>query len=170
MNKFLWEDNDLVFVRIASPEELAAPCRPVRVSYDTITNEAVTRYADEEDRLKYAGGVKIGENAEVPLRDRKISFSGSRPVGFAHAEVFPVIAAALVRQFNWPDYVTHERLVGELIADPQLISLLEQLERRDPQQKKMSWWASNMVQWFSQAITMGHSEYKVQFERTKIKD
>ena len=104
-----------------------------------------------------------------PLRSRRIAFSGDQPVGFAPKEVFPIIAAAIERLSNSSQaYVTHNNIVAALLEDFELRPLLDQLSERDPQQKTMYWWASNMVAWFSQGITVGRSAWDRQFERKQI--
>lgn len=92
-----------------------------------------------------------------------------KPVGFTHSDVFPIIASAIERQPGSPQaYVTHKNIVAALIEDSELRPLLNRLAEGDPQRKTISWWASTMVAWFSQAITVGRSEWDRRFERMQI--
>ena len=103
------------------------------------------------------------------LHNVRVSFSGNHPIGFAQKDVFPIIAAAIERLSNSSQgFVTHADLVYALLDDDELRPLLDQLAERDPQCKTMFWWASTMVAWFSQAITVGRSEWEFRFERKRI--
>lgn len=112
----------------------------------------------------------LAEQGQHPtLRDRKIRFEGRSLIGFRFSEVFPVIAATIrAHSAGEEDFVTHEELVAALLSHPELSPVLDQLEEHDPQRKPASWWASNMVAWFSQVFTTGRSEWEDQFTRQKL--
>jgi hypothetical protein len=101
----------------------------------------------------------------------KSAAAGNKHVGFSHTEVFPRIAA-IIEGLSSPSqrYVPHREIVDGLILDPDLGPDLERLESRDPQHKDKKWWASNMVQWLSQRVTVGTiPEDYANLERAKIK-
>ncbi len=94
-------------------------------------------------------------HASTSLRHRKISFSGNRPRGFTHKEVFPLIAEMINAYANIsPEYFEHDDLASMLPAHPDLGSLFDQLVALDPQGKSMTWWASNMLDFFSKVWTI----------------
>ena len=100
------------------------------------------------------------------LGGARVSFVGNKPVGFSQSEVFPIIASVIERHSMCSkEYMEHDNLVAALLERPELRPLLDRLAELDPEHRKISWWASNMVQWFSQAITVGRSDWDRRFER-----
>lgn len=90
---------------------------------------------------------------------------------FSQEEVFPVIArliSALHRGGN--DFVIHTDLVHALQNDELGVKLIQFAAERDEEQRANEWWASNMIQWFSQKYTTGDGEYVRMFERREEKD
>jgi hypothetical protein len=88
---------------------------------------------------------------------------------FSHDDAFPVIARLISTIYQRTgDYVTHDEIVQEMLSDTLGKSLIENALNEDDAEKTGEWWASNMVQWFSQRITEEKSEYAREFERTKI--
>jgi hypothetical protein len=111
-------------------------------------------------------GIRDSRNS---LQNRRVSFSGNRPVGFTHAEVFPVIAETIDSYSNASQgYFKHDSIVSALIDHPELRPILDQLAEYDPQEKSISWWASNMVDFFSKVFTDGRSKWEGRFERERI--
>lgn len=89
---------------------------------------------------------------------------------FSQAEAFPVIARLICDLHERKqDFVTHDDLVAAFLNDEEGRRLIDFACEADPGQKSREWWASNMVQWFSQRITEGKSEYESQFERVNLK-
>jgi hypothetical protein len=88
--------------------------------------------------------------------------------GFRHDDAFPVIAR-LIRSINQRtgDYVLHADLVAAILNDQVGRSIVESAREGDQDKKSPEWWASNMIQWFSQRITEESSDYESQFTRTK---
>jgi len=71
---------------------------------------------------------------------------------FNFDQVFPRIAATLDRLSSpSQDYVLHPAIVDGLLQDHG--AYLEQIAGDDPRHKSPSWWASNMLQWFSKEFT-----------------
>lgn len=88
---------------------------------------------------------------------------------FVQEDAFPVIARLITTIHQGTSrYVTHEELVRALLADDMGRALVSRAREADEQTQSEEWWASNMIQWFSQRITAERSEYSTQFERTKI--
>lgn len=105
------------------------------------------------------------------LREARISFVGNKAVGFSHSEVFPIIASVIERHsMSSKEYMEHGSIVTALLDNPELRPLLDQLAERDPQRKTISWWASDMVAWFSKTITERRSEWDCRFEREQINE
>jgi hypothetical protein len=89
--------------------------------------------------------------------------------GFSHDEVFPIVARLISDLYGTKnDFVTHDELVDALLKDAVGIRLIERACEADGGAKSKGWWASNMVQWFSQRITEEKSDYRMQFERKSI--
>jgi hypothetical protein len=88
---------------------------------------------------------------------------------FSHDDVFPVIAR-LISAINQRtgDYVLHADLVAGILNDQVGKSIVESARDGDEDGKSPEWWASNMIQWFSQRITEESSDYQSQFVRKKI--
>lgn len=89
---------------------------------------------------------------------------------FSQADVFPIIAR-LIHDLHAEkqDFVTHDELVEAFLNNAAGNKLIDHAYQVDEGQKSKEWWASNMVQWFSQRITEEKSKYASQFERTTIK-
>jgi hypothetical protein len=101
------------------------------------------------------------------LRKVPISFASDDSPCFSLSLVLPVIADVLRRicSKESPEYVHHPRIVDALVADSELGAFLDRLTARDPQKRTQHWWASNMMAWFSQTMTVGRSPYSSGFER-----
>jgi hypothetical protein len=91
--------------------------------------------------------------------------------GFTHDDVFPVIAP-LIRQSvsDAEGFVSHQDLVEALLADPMGEKLIDAARADRDKDRSAAWWASNMVQWFSQKITAGASDHARDFERVHRED
>lgn len=125
--------------------------------------------ADVETKARIHRNMLLELGGRPAFRNRRITFRGRRPVGFTHSEAFPIIAAIIRQHSNSAeDFMSHERIVNALIEDGEMAPVLRQLAERDPQQKPASWWANNMVAWFSQVFTIGRSDWDRQFVRRKI--
>jgi len=91
--------------------------------------------------------------------------------GFDQAEVFPVIARLISAHHpGRTDFVTHTDLVRALQRDEQGCKLIQFAVEQDEKQRASEWWASNMIQWFSQKYTEGIGAYVRMFERREEKD
>jgi hypothetical protein len=85
---------------------------------------------------------------------------------FSQAEVFPLIARVIEDHSRCsPEYMTHRGIVAAIMQDPEARLTLDRL----PKQRSLYWWASTMVAWFSQKITVAQSRWANDFERTKIR-
>jgi hypothetical protein len=85
--------------------------------------------------------------------------------GFTQSDIFPIIAKIIEHLFEKSrQYVTHGAIVNALLKHPEAEPILSSC----PKEKSTEWWASNMVAWFSQAITVGLSDWNNRFERKKI--
>jgi hypothetical protein len=88
---------------------------------------------------------------------------------FSHENVFPVIARLITTIHQATQtIVSHDELVEAMLNDGQGMALTASACDADDEKKSAKWWASNMVQWFSQRITEDDSEYTNRYERTKI--
>ncbi len=88
---------------------------------------------------------------------------------FTQDDAFPVIVRLITDLHRKTgDFVTHDELVSAFVNDATGRALVENAREADNRQKDLHWWASNMIQWFSQKITEGKSEYQSQFERRRI--
>lgn len=102
-------------------------------------------------------------------RHRRISLLDNGRVGFVQDEVFPIIAAVIESHSKAAQtYATHHEIVEALLEDSDFRPMLDRLAHRDPKGRSASWWASNMVAFFSQAITLDRSEWKHRLERERI--
>ncbi len=73
---------------------------------------------------------------------------------FRQAEAFPLIARCIERApIDMLGFVDHATIVTAILADPELDA------------KGDRWFASNMLQWFSQKITVGNSVWVEFFDR-----
>jgi hypothetical protein len=85
--------------------------------------------------------------------------------GFAQSDIFPIIAKIIDDLFEKSrQYVTHGAIVNALLKHREAEAILSNC----PKNESTEWWASNMVAWFSQAITVGRSDWNNRLERTKI--
>jgi hypothetical protein len=85
--------------------------------------------------------------------------------GFTQSDTSPIIAEIIERLFEKSrEYVTHDAIVDALLKHPQAQVILAHC----PPNESTEWWASTMVAWFSQAITVERSDWNNRFERTKI--
>ncbi|HEV7221483.1 MAG TPA: GDP-mannose 4,6-dehydratase [Pirellulales bacterium] len=119
---------------------------------------------------------------ELAAGERRLSLGERTPVrgvkgemtmtpGFTHDDVFPVIAR-LIRQSvsDAEGFVSHQDLVEALLADPMGEKLIDAARADRDKDRSAAWWASNMVQWFSQKITAGASDHARDFERVHRED
>ena len=104
-----------------------------------------------------------------PLGGARTSYLSNKPVGFSQAEVFPIIASIIERHSKSSnEYMEHEIIVAAELERPELRPHLDQSVAEDREHKPISWWAANMLAWFSKTITDGGSEWGRRFERQKI--
>ena len=84
---------------------------------------------------------------------------------YRHDEVFPVIAR-IIDEFSQGStgYVKHDKIVNSMLVEPELQIVLD----RRPKHRSRDSWASNMVQWFSEKITMGQSKWRYDFDRQQV--
>lgn len=88
---------------------------------------------------------------------------------FDQDDVFPVIARLIeARHAQHGRSVTHQELTEAVLAEQEGRRAVEEAQRRQHEPKSLEWTASNMVQWFSQRITEGESEWGDKFDREKI--
>jgi hypothetical protein len=109
---------------------------------------------------------KLAERLKAPapksFRDIKIEIGTNGDVTFEQAQVFPVIAGIISRM--GPGFVSHRQIVNEMLRDTEISWLLDQIQGREGANNR-EWWASNMMAWFSQSITVGRNPYGDQLER-----
>ena len=87
---------------------------------------------------------------------------------FRHAEVFPVIAESIQKIFKeTQDWVTHDQLVGALMAHPETKNLIDTAPGRGCSLSDEHL-AANMVAWFSARFEAKTNEYQNAFEPTKV--
>jgi len=86
--------------------------------------------------------------------------------GFTHDDAFPVIAR-LIRQAasDSERFISHQELVEALLSDSIGAKFIDAARAGRDDDRSAAWWASNMVQWFSQKITAGASGFARDFER-----
>jgi hypothetical protein len=80
-------------------------------------------------------------------------------------EVFPLITR-IIDEFSQHSsgYMKHGEIVDKMKNDDEARLVLERL----PKRQTADWWASNMVQWFSQSITVARSKWRYDFDRQPI--
>ena len=84
---------------------------------------------------------------------------------FSFHEVFPIIEKVITDYSRRSGgYMTHGDIARAMIEDAEARRVLNRL----PIQHSVSWWATNMVAWFSQSITVARPELRDRFERKKI--
>jgi len=96
---------------------------------------------------------------------------------FSHDEAFPVIRRLIIEiSKSTNDFVTHSELVHSFAQDAEGSRLLQVVVEGDKENRPREWWASNMIQWFSQRYTVtekdgdGSSESVQEFLRRNDKD
>lgn len=86
---------------------------------------------------------------------------------FTHIDIFPIIAAIIESQFaRVNNYVVHDAIVNELLKHPEAEPFLASCPKDES--RTSTWWAHNMVAWFSKVFTEGRSDWNDRFERLKI--
>ena len=86
---------------------------------------------------------------------------------FTHTEVFPIIRRIINGAFEKSQrWVTHKEICFCLLEDNEGRALVER--SREGDDKSSEWWASNMVQWFSQKYTKEYFELISSYERSEI--
>jgi len=84
-------------------------------------------------------------------------------------DVFPIIAKLISTRAVEGRYVTHDEIVNGLFEEPEAVTIIEQAhEQQQEQNRSIEWFAHNMVAWFSQQITVGHSQWSNEFDRKNI--
>jgi hypothetical protein len=93
-------------------------------------------------------------------------YKDSVPV-FKQSEVFPIIAAIIENLYvQSGDYVTHDNSVNALLEHREARPLLGSCPTDGS--RTLTWWAHNMVAWFSKVFTDRRSDWNTRFERKKI--
>lgn len=88
---------------------------------------------------------------------------------WAHADVFPVIFRLIAAAFrDRPDWVRHDELARRLLLDLEGRAIVETARNSSADPQPRAWYASNMVAWFSQQITVGRSDWSRTLERSRI--
>ena len=127
---------------------------------------AAERLADRIAKNR-AIDARLAERMKAPapkaFRDIKIEIGTNGNVTFEQAQVFPVIAGIISRMGSH-SFVSHHQIVNEMLKDTEISWLLDQIQGREGADRRQ-WWASNMMAWFSQSITVGRNPYGDQFER-----
>jgi len=84
-------------------------------------------------------------------------------------DVFPIIARLISSGAIEDRYVTHDQIVNGLLPDSEAVPIIEQAhQQQQGQNRSIEWFAHNMVAWFSQQITVGHSQWSNEFDRKDI--
>jgi hypothetical protein len=85
------------------------------------------------------------------------------------ADVFPIIARIIERAYaDHHRFVTAHEIAAGLLQDSEGRRLVEAALEQQEDKQSLEWLAGNMVAWFSQRITVGESDWKRAFERTKV--
>jgi hypothetical protein len=85
------------------------------------------------------------------------------------ADVFPIIAHVIEQAYRENQrFITAQEIAARLLQDTEGRNLVEAAHEQQEEKQSVEWLASNMVSWFSQRITVGESDWKAAFERTKI--
>lgn len=89
---------------------------------------------------------------------------------FEHAKVFPIIADIITK--NGEEFISHQQIAAALQEHPTGRSLVDEAcaaaRQKNHRHKGRNWWASNMVQWFSQKFTQRRNDYQKEFDREEI--
>ena len=86
-------------------------------------------------------------------------------------DLFPLVAQAIDTACQRTEgFASHEKIVEALLAQPEARQRLEDRASRDPKNKPVTWFADNIVAFFSQRYTVGRlGAYEGSFERRKEK-
>jgi len=136
-------------------------------------NRVVFEYADgrrsegdaKQKELIYKN-ILLEKRSPRPIQPRNsVESYHQNAHGFTQSDIFPIIATIIDRLFEKSrQFVTHGAIVNALLSHPEAEAILSYC----PKNESTEWWASNMVAWFSQAITVGRSDWNNRFERKKI--
>jgi hypothetical protein len=91
------------------------------------------------------------------------------PPTWKQADVFPIIAQ-IIRDLHARNsgYVRHDEITAGLLADPAAAGIITDAYQQNDEKRSLEWLAHNMVAWFSQRITSGHSDWDDAFDRQEI--
>ena len=107
----------------------------------------------------------LKQTRQAPMASRRRNPHSNKAVFFSHDEVFPIIAHVIENYSKHSDhYMKHGWIVEALIKDPEANLILDRL----PKDKSASWWAGDMVAFFSKVFTEGRSDWSSRFERDDI--
>ena len=85
-----------------------------------------------------------------------------------HDEVFPIIARLIGEEHKLHSrYVTAQEIAARLLLDGEARAIIDEAHEQQ-REWTVEHLASNMVAWFSQRITAGHSEWEWAFRRTRV--
>jgi hypothetical protein len=147
--------------------------------YKVLSLEAQRVFFEYADGTQGSGSIEIKErihqnilsertNKQVGSPTPKPRLTNSRShkeVFFTHAEVFPIIADVIENHSKHSDdYMRHGEIGEALMNHPEGGLILDRL----PGHETRSWWANDMVAFFSKVFTEGRSEWDGRFERKKI--
>lgn len=91
------------------------------------------------------------------------------PPTWKQADVFPIIAQ-IIRDLHAkePRYITRDEITAGLLADPNAADIIAGAHNEQDKKQSLDWFAHNMVAWFSQRITSGHSDWDDAFDRQEM--
>src|SRR5437867_3730385 len=84
------------------------------------------------------------------------------------SEVFPIIARLIGEEHKRHSrYITAQEIATRLLEDSEARVIID-VAREQQRDWTVEHLAANMVAWFSQRITAGHSEWERAFQRTRV--
>lgn len=92
-----------------------------------------------------------------------------REPSWRHPEVFPIIARLIGEEYERHHrHITAHEIAAALLQDGEARAIIDSARAQWQRDRSPEHVASNMVAWFSQRITVGQSEWRRAFERTKV--
>lgn len=87
-----------------------------------------------------------------------------------HADAFPIIARVIAQMYREHGcFITSQQIAAGLLEDRQARAMIDGAHQQLQHDWSLQRVAANMVAWFSQRITVGQSQWRQAFERTKVK-
>jgi hypothetical protein len=138
-------------------------------------NRMVFEYSDgvrrdgeiERKALIYENILRERRLVQPILRSRSVNTRAQNDNSFSHEDVFPLIAAIIeLHSSRSAQFQAHDEIVFALLERPEAQPFLDSCPTDES--KTRTWWAHNMVAWFSKVFTDGQSDWQNRFERKKL--